>query len=96
MSSRFTPYPELDAVLAELVAGVRGALGDALVGAYLQGSFAVGDFDEHSDVDFIVVARDEPSDAQVAALQTMHARVYDLAWRTRSATGIASTRATSS
>ena len=72
-----TPYPALNAVLAELLTGVRGALGDTLVGAYLQGSFAVGDFDEHSDVDFIVVVRDEPTPAQVAELQAVHGRVYD-------------------
>ena len=52
------------------------------MGAYLQGSFAVGDFDEHSDVDFIVVTENELSSEQVAALQVMHDRVYMLesAW----------------
>jgi hypothetical protein len=77
-----TPYPELNDVLRELVAGVRGALGETFVGAYLQGSFAVGDFDEHSDADFVVAVRGELTDAQVAALQVVHARVYDLpaAW----------------
>jgi hypothetical protein len=48
------------------------------VGAYLQGSFAVGDFDKHSDVDFIVAARQELSAGQVEALQAMHPRIYDL------------------
>jgi hypothetical protein len=48
------------------------------VGAYLQGSFAVGDFDQHSDVDFIVALRDELTDHQVAALQILHARIYGL------------------
>lgn len=73
-----TPYPELNSVLEELVGGLRAALGDTLVGAYLQGSFAVGDFDEHSDCDFIVAVRDELTDAQVAALQAVHGSVYDL------------------
>jgi predicted nucleotidyltransferase len=73
-----TPYAELNAVLAELVSSVQRALGDTFVGAYLQGSFAVGDFDEHSDVDFIVAVQAELSDAQVAALQVIHGRVYDL------------------
>jgi hypothetical protein len=53
-------------------------LGDDLVGAYLQGSFAVGDFDEHSDVDYVVVVEDELTAEQVAALQVMHDRVYGL------------------
>jgi predicted nucleotidyltransferase len=73
-----TPYPELDTVLHELVASVQHALGDTFVGAYLQGSFAVGDFDEHSDVDFIVAVRDELSHEQVAALNDVHGRIYDL------------------
>jgi hypothetical protein len=74
-----TPYPDLNAVLDDLVAGVRAILAGNFVGAYLQGSFAVGDFDEHSDVDFVVVAEDELSDGEVTALQVMHPRIYGLA-----------------
>lgn len=74
----WTPYAELNAVLEELVASVRGALSDVFVGAYLQGSFAVGDFDSHSDVDFIIAVRDELSDEHVAGLQAVHARVFGL------------------
>jgi hypothetical protein len=73
-----TPYPELNAVLDEFVRGLRVNLGRDLVAACLQGSFAVGDFDEHSDVDFIVVSEDEPSDRQVKALQIMHGDLYDV------------------
>ena len=73
-----TPDTELNAVLAELVTSVQAAVGDAFVGAYLQGSFAVGDFDRHSDVDFVIAVSDELSDDQVGALQAMHARVYGL------------------
>lgn len=77
-----TPYPELDDVLRDLVAGVRETLGDNFSGAYLQGSFAVGDADEHSDVDFIVATHDELADVEVDALQAMHKRLYALesAW----------------
>src|SRR3954466_13765022 len=73
-----TPYPDLNTVLAALVSTVRRALGDTFVGAYLQGSFAVGDFDQHSDVDFIIATRDELSDTQVADLQAIHQRIYSL------------------
>jgi len=73
-----TPYADLNTVLAELVSSVRSALGDTFVGAYLQGSFAVGDFDHHSDVDFIIAIRDELTDSQVAGLQAIHQRVYSL------------------
>src|SRR5450432_717950 len=40
-----TPYGELNSVLAELVVGAQAVLGDNFRAAYLQGSFAVGDFD---------------------------------------------------
>jgi hypothetical protein len=50
-----TAYPELNATLAELVAGATSILGENFCGAYLQGSFAIGDADEHSDVDFLIV-----------------------------------------
>lgn len=73
-----TPYSDLNAVLRELVSSVQRALGATFVGAYLQGSFAVGDFDAHSDVDFIIAIRDELSDAQVADVRAIHPRVYDL------------------
>ena len=77
-----TPYPDLDEVLRILVDGARDALGDAFVGAYLQGSFALGDFDEHSDVDFIIAVRDDLTHPQLSALQALHSRVYGLecAW----------------
>jgi predicted nucleotidyltransferase len=77
-----TPYPELNVVLQELVESVQAALSHSFVAACLQGSFAVGDFDRHSDVDFIVAIEEELSDAQVRALQTMHERIYNLdcAW----------------
>ncbi len=82
MRPDLTPYPDLNAVLCELTESVEQILGPQLVGIYLQGSFAVGGFDEHSDVDYIIVIQDELSDEQVATLQAMHARIYDLdcAW----------------
>src|SRR5881392_171455 len=73
-----TSYDELNAVLEELVTSVQAVLGGSFVGAYLQGSFAVGGYDEHSDVDFIIVIADELSDDQVTALQALHEHVYAL------------------
>jgi len=77
-----TAYPELNTVLRDLVDGMQNVLSTNFVGAYLQGSFAVGDFDIHSDVDFIIVVQEEPSDEQVQALQVMHERIYclDIPW----------------
>ena len=73
-----TAFPELNAVLGQLVAGARTALGDNLVGVYLQGSFAVGDADEHSDVDFLVVIEHELTEDEQRALQALHERLFQL------------------
>lgn len=73
-----TPYPELNIVLEKLVQGIENILGETLIGAYLQGSFAIGDFDEHSDVDFIIVIKDELTKDQVESLQAMHSHIYEL------------------
>jgi hypothetical protein len=78
VSTAPTPYPELNSVLDDLVTSVQAALDDVFVGAYLQGSFAVGDFDRHSDVDFVIAVRDELSTDQVMPLQAIHARVHGL------------------
>lgn len=73
-----TPYPELNEVLEQLVGNVQEVLGDDLLGVYLQGSFAAGDYDLHSDVDFVIVIEEELSAGQVEDLQVMHSRIYDL------------------
>jgi predicted nucleotidyltransferase len=79
MNARFdTPYPELNALLREFVSSVQRILRDDFIAAYLQGSFAVGDFDEHSDCDFAVVINEELSDSQVPDLQSMHERIFNL------------------
>ena len=71
-----TPLPEVNAVLAELVAGWREILGLNLIGAYLQGSFVLGDFTQTSDVDFLVVIASEIEAPVLARLQVMHARIH--------------------
>jgi hypothetical protein len=76
--TRPTAFPDLNAVLDDFVAGVKAILEENFCGAYLQGSFAVGDADVHSDVDFIVVTREEVNGEQAVALQAMHQRIYAL------------------
>ena len=51
-----TPYPDVNAVLRELLVGVQAVLGQHMVGMYLEGSLVNGDFDESSDIDFVVAA----------------------------------------
>ncbi|MBN2379423.1 DUF4111 domain-containing protein [candidate division WOR-3 bacterium] len=73
-----TPYTDLNEVLYLLVQSIQDILTDNLIGLYLQGSFAVGDFDEYSDCDFIVAIDKELTDNQVVSLQAMHGRIFDI------------------
>ncbi len=84
-SARFTPYPEINFLLAKLLECVREILGVEFVGMYLDGSLATGDFDEDSDVDFVVVTENEISGDCLARLQTMHDEiaVLDTWWATQ-------------
>jgi hypothetical protein len=81
-NSHPTVYARLNAVLDELVTAAKAILGDNFCGAYLQGSFAVGDADEYSDVDFVIVTHGEVSDDQAAQLRPLHARfpTLEVAW----------------
>ena len=73
-----TSNSELNTVLHEFVESVQEILKDNFVSAYLQGSFAVGDWDNDSDVDFTIVVENDISDTDLQALQIMHARIYNL------------------
>ena len=67
--------PEVDALLVELLAGVRTVLGPDFVGMYVSGSLAAGEFDQASDVDVVVVTETEVSGVRLASLDALHARV---------------------
>ncbi len=76
MSSSPTPYPDINSVLTRLLADVRQILGDRLVGMYLGGSLALGDFVlGRSDIDFDVVVTELLPDNVVSALFEMHQRL---------------------
>lgn len=80
MKNEFIPttYSELNEVLQELVSSVQGILEQNFLGAYLQGSFALGDYDRHSDVDFVIATESELSEEQIQPLHAMHARIFEL------------------
>lgn len=67
-----TSFPELNELLVELVERVLEILGETLVGAYVQGSFAVGDADEHSDCDFLIPITAHPDEERESALRALH------------------------
>jgi predicted nucleotidyltransferase len=79
MNTNFpTSDSELNAILHEFTTRVQSILGNNFISAYLQGSFALGDWDNDSDVDFTIVIEREVSDKDLSALQAMHARIYTL------------------
>jgi hypothetical protein len=70
-----TRFTDVNSVLQEFIVHIRSILGDKFVGLYLYGSLALGDFDPHtSDIDFIVLTREEISDELFSNLQEMHSR----------------------
>ena len=53
--NRVTQYPEINKILDLLLSSATAVLGNQLVGMYLYGSLASGDFNlETSDIDFLV------------------------------------------
>ena len=71
-----TPYPEVNAMLHEVLSGVQTILGNHFTGMYLYGSLASGDFDpQRSDIDFVVVTAGELPAEMLPALEAMHARL---------------------
>jgi predicted nucleotidyltransferase len=75
MRNPATPYPEVNTMLQVLLESVGNVLGSHLVGVYLDGSLTSGDFDEDSDIDFVVVTSEDISGDLFLALQAMHERI---------------------
>ena len=71
-----TPYPEVNALLDLLLAGVQAVLGDRFAGLYLYGSLAAGEFDPaRSDIDFLVATVGDLPAGLIPALAAMHERI---------------------
>lgn len=69
---------EVTAILAALTDRVQAALGDNLIGVYLRGSLATGDFIDTSDIDFLVATERPVSGAEAEALIGLHERLAAL------------------
>ncbi len=71
-------HPEVASVLGLLIPGLKSALQGQLVGIYLYGSLIAGDFDPGiSDIDLVVVLKEELDDRRFRDLQQLHARIID-------------------
>ena len=81
-----TQYPDVNTSLRLFLQGVQAILGDLMVGMYLHGSLATGDFNpQSSDIDFVVVAAQPVCDDLLSALAVFHARLAasGLKWATK-------------
>lgn len=54
-----TPHPPVNVLIRHLQAAIHGVLGPRLIGLYLDGSLALGDFDADSDIDFVAVLTED-------------------------------------
>ena len=70
-----TPYPEVNVLIQELLESAQAVLADHFVGMYLDGSLTSGDFNQDSDIDFVVVTDADISGSLFTALQAMHDRI---------------------
>jgi predicted nucleotidyltransferase len=69
-----TSEPAVASVLGSIREAIVAATGSSLVGLYVFGSLAAGDFDAAaSDIDLLAVLADSPSEQLVARLHRMHA-----------------------
>ncbi len=73
-----TPRSDVNELLNTLHTKTLEILQDRLVGMYLFGSLANGDFDEHSDIDVLIVTDTEISDYDFSALKEMHEQITKL------------------
>src|SRR5688572_25625756 len=67
-----TPYPEVNKILQDLFNRVTHLLGSHFIGMYLDGSLTGDDFDDDSDIDFVVVTDEDISGDLFVALRAMH------------------------
>ena len=72
------PYPELREVLINFEDGIKTELKGNLIGIYLVGSLATGDFDLDSDVDFLVVTKEELTETNIESLQDIQVKIHEI------------------
>lgn len=70
-----TPHPDVNEILARLLAGAKAILSGQFVGMYLFGSLANGGFDQNSDIDILIVVEEELSQDSFSALYAMHEKI---------------------
>ena len=68
-----TPYPTINTMLTEWAEGLKRLLGKGIVGLYLSGSLAYGDFvPGRSDIDLQAVVRNPLTEDQLRSVEQLH------------------------
>lgn len=68
-----TPYPAINTLLIDWAEGLRRSLGRKIVGLYLTGSLAYGDFvPERSDIDLEAVVRTPLTEVELRSVEQLH------------------------
>jgi hypothetical protein len=71
-----TPYPAINTVLTEWADGLKRLLGKKIVGLYLSGSLAYGDFvAERSDIDLEAVVRIPLTEDELRSVEKLHREI---------------------
>jgi Aminoglycoside adenylyltransferase, C-terminal domain/Nucleotidyltransferase domain len=71
-----TPYPAINTVLTEWAKGLKRLLGNKIVGLYLSGSLAYGDFvPDRSDIDLQAVIRSLLTEDELRSVERLHKEI---------------------
>lgn len=71
-----TPYPGINSVLTEWAEGLKHLLGKKIVGLYLSGSLAYGDFlPDRSDIDLQAVVRSPLTENELRSVEELHREI---------------------
>lgn len=71
-----TPYPAINAMLTDWVEALKHLLGKKIVGLYLSGSLAYGDFvPERSDIDLQAVVRSALTEDELRSVEQLHLEI---------------------
>ena len=73
-----TPHPDVNEILDLLLTNIKPIMQDQFIGMYLFGSLANGDFDQHSDIDILIVTDGTISDEIFSSLKNMHIELAEV------------------
>jgi Nucleotidyltransferase domain len=73
-----TPYPAINSVLTEWADGLKRLLSNKIVGLYLSGSLAYGDFvPERSDIDLEAVVQSPLTEHELRSVEQLHKQIEE-------------------